>query len=246
MSRQSVLRRWMPVVVLALLPLLHVLVVRAAPPDARLLGFTPSPSVEVPTTPVVTRVVVTETPTNGRCDPILDKQVDPSIAESGDLVTFTITVVNLGQAATVNGRVWDIVPDHLEILEVEALDEHKGTHVYPVSGQTVLVDTGIIGQDAELTVLIHTKALPIEVDSEDGETDADPSAPTQICAQNVAHFSADNCPNQRAEAAPCLLPTTGTLGSNRWWVLAAGLATSVLVLSLALSKKWRTRTSHRA
>jgi hypothetical protein len=58
----------------------------------------------------------------------------------------------------------------------------------------------------------------------------------------VAHFEADNCPLARAEAEPCLLPTTGT--PDLWWMLAAGLATSVLVLSLALSKKWRPKTPH--
>jgi uncharacterized repeat protein (TIGR01451 family) len=176
------------------------------------------------------------------CRPELFKQVDPSMAKVGDLVTFTIKVINRGQQATVNGHIQDTVPDHLEILEVEVLDEHEGTQVHPVSGQTVLVDTGILGQDAELTVLVHTKARPIEVDS----TEGDSSTPKEICVQNVAHFSADNCPNARAEAAPCLLPLTGTPGVNVWWIVAAGLATSVLVLSLVLSQKWRVEAPDQA
>jgi len=238
MSKKNLLLRWVPVMALVLLPLLFTMVVQAAPPPAPLLGFTPTPEAS----PTVTVVA----PSYSDCDPELSKQVSPSMAGPGDLVTFTIKVTNRGQQATVNGRIQDTVPDHLEILEVEALDEHKGLQIYPVSGQTVLVDTGILGQDAELTILIHTKALPIEVTSTEGEADTDSSTPAPICVQNVAHFTADNCPNRRAEAAPCLLPTTGTPDLDRWWVLAAGLATSVLVLSLALSKRWRTKTSHRA
>jgi uncharacterized repeat protein (TIGR01451 family) len=217
----------MPALALLLLPLLHTLVVYAEPPAAPLLGFTPTP-----TTPPT--VVITETPEYTECDPELSKQVDPSMAEPGDLITFTIKVRNRGQQATVNGRIQDTVPDHLEILEIEALDEHEGLLVHPVSGQTVLVDTGILGQDAELTIFIHTKARPIENGFAD-EGEEDPPTPAPICVNNVAHFTADNCPSRRAEAEPCLLPTTGEL--DEWWVLGAGLATSVLVLSLALAKK---------
>jgi uncharacterized repeat protein (TIGR01451 family) len=237
MSKQNVFRRWMPLIALALLPLLFTLGVHAAPPPAPLLGFTP--------TPVITPTVTVIAPSFSDCDPELSKQVSPAMAKAGDLVTFTIKVTNRGQQATVNGRVQDTVPDHLEILEIETLDEHKGLQVHPVSGQTVLVDTGILGQDAELTILIHTKARPIEVASTDGDSDTDPPTPMPICVQNVAHFSADNCPNRRAEAEPCLLPTSGTPSTDTWWMLAAGLATSVLVLSLALSKKWRIKTPHR-
>lgn len=246
MSRQNVLLRWMAVVALALLLSLLALVVQAAPPPAPLLGFTPTPEATPTPIPGVTPTVTVVAPSLSDCDPELSKQVSPAVAVSGDLVTFTIKVINRGQQATVNGRVQDTVPDHLEILDVEVLDEHYGQKVYPISGQTVLVDTGVLGQDAELTILIHTQARPIEVASTGGEAEADSPTPMPICVQNVAHFSADNCPNRRAEAAPCLLPATGTSGSNRWWMLAAGLATSVLVLSLALSKKWRMKTSHRA
>jgi uncharacterized repeat protein (TIGR01451 family) len=240
MSKQNVIKRWMPVIALALLPSLFTLVVQAAPPPAPLLGFTPTP---VPS-PTVTVIA----PSLSDCDPELSKQVSPSIAQAGDPVTFTIKVTNRGQQATVNGRVQDTVPDHLEILEIETLDEHKGLQVHPVSGQTVLVDTGILGQDAELTILIHTKARPIEVAPAEGDAEKaqDPPTPVPICVQNVAHFTADNCPSRRAEAAPCLLPATGTPDTKTWWMLAAGLATGVLVLSLALSRKWRTRASPQA
>lgn len=239
MSKQNVFRRCMPVIALALLLSLFTLAVQASPPPAPLLGFTPTPEAVTPTVTVVG-------PSLSDCDPQLIKQVSPAMAKPGDLVTFTIKVTNWGQQATVNGHIQDTVPDHLEIVEIETLDEHEGLRVYPVSGQTVLIDTGILGQDAELTVLIHTKARPIEVESTEGEEGADPPTPAPICVQNVAHFSADNCPNRRAEAAPCLLPTTGTQGSNVWWMLGAGLATSVLVLSLVLSNKRWMKISNRA
>jgi uncharacterized repeat protein (TIGR01451 family) len=234
MSKQNVFKRCMPVIALALLLSLFTLAVQASPPPAPLLGFTPTPEI----TPSVTVVA----PVLSDCRPELFKQVSPSMAKPGDLITFTIKVINRGQHATVNGHIQDTVPDHLEILEIEALDEHEGTQVYPVSGQTVLVDTGILGQDAELTVLVHTKARPIEVDS----TEEESSTLKEICVQNVAHFSADNCPNARAEAAPCLLPTTGIRNRDVWWMIAAGLATSALVLSLVLSNKWWRKTPDRA
>ncbi len=195
-----------------------------------MMGCTATPTVVSVATPVVTVM-----PSLSGCDPILRKYVDPSMAEQGDLVTFTITIENRGQQATVNGQVWDLVPAHLEVLEVEVLGaEHEGQKVHPISDQTVRVDTGILGQDAELTILVHTKVRPFE------------AAPDPICIDNVAHFGADNCPDARAQAAPCLLPMTGTPETNPlWWMLAAGLATSVLVLGLAFSKKWQPKTPHR-
>jgi uncharacterized repeat protein (TIGR01451 family) len=165
------------------------------------------------------------------------------MAEQGDLVTFTITAKNRGQQATVNGQVWDIVPDYLEILEVEAVGEHKGLKVHETSGQTVRVDTGILGQGAEITILIRTRfrplgTLPTEAGPADPtSTGKEVPAPALLCVQNVAHFTADNCPDRRAEAEPCLLPTAGAPDAQ--WGLVAGLATCVLVLSLALSKRGR-------
>ena len=213
MSKKSVIKPWMPAIALLLLPLLRALVVDAAPPGP-VLGFTATPTA----TPIRT-----PGPSLSRCDPVLSKQVEPSIARPGDRVTFTITVKNLGQQATVNGHVWDTVPDHLEILEVEVLDEHKGLEILPISGQTVRVDTGILGQDAELTILVHTQARPFD----------SAAGPDAVCVANVAHFDADNCPSRRAEAQPCLLPESGA--TKLWWMLAAALSTIVLVLSLALS-----------
>jgi uncharacterized repeat protein (TIGR01451 family)/LPXTG-motif cell wall-anchored protein len=217
----------MPALALALLPLLRAIVVQAAPPAVPALGFTATPTATLP--PTVAPVTTPLSP----CDPILDKQVDPSMASPGDLVTFTITVKNRGQQATVNGHVWDIVPGHLEVLEVETIGEHEGLLVHPIDEQTVRVDTGVLGQDAELTILVHTKVRPFE----SGPTEGDAEPPAAVCIDNVAHFNADNCPDRRAQAEPCLLPATGT--SNPWWVLAAVLATSVLVLGLAFSKRWR-------
>ena len=227
MSRQSVLKRWMPAIALALLPLLHTLVVHSAPPVAPVLGFTVTPTTSITVT------VTPTTPTVSPCDPEIRKQVSPPMAESGDLITFTITVKNLGQQATVNGQVRDTVPDYLEILNVEVLGEHHGQK-HSTSGQIVTVHTGILGKDAEVTILIHTRVRPLQ------ET----PTPVPICVQNVAYFTADNCPDRRAAADPCLLPRTGSVGI--WWMLAAGLSSSVLVLSLALSKKWRTKTPDRA
>jgi len=62
-----------------------------------------------------------------------------------------------------------------------------------------------------------------------------------MCIENLATFYTDNCGKPSAQALPCwILPECGGPStSNTWWTLAAGLATSVLVLSLALSRKWR-------
>ena len=82
MSKQNVSKRWMAVVALALLLSLFTLAVQASPPPAPLLGFTPTP--EAP--PTVTVIA----PSLSACDPELIKQVSPSMAKPGDLVTFTI------------------------------------------------------------------------------------------------------------------------------------------------------------
>ena len=81
MSRQSVLKRWVPALALVLLPLLRTLMVQAAPPVAPVMGFTATPTVSV-ATPVSTVVGGLS-----GCDPILHKQVDPSMAVPGDEVT---------------------------------------------------------------------------------------------------------------------------------------------------------------
>jgi uncharacterized repeat protein (TIGR01451 family)/LPXTG-motif cell wall-anchored protein len=219
----------MPAIALLLLPLLHTLVVDAAPPAAPLMGFT--------ATPDKTYVPPTPTPV---CDNTIEKRVDPRDAETGELVTFTIHVENVGQVAMVNARVEDTVPDYLEVLNVEVLDEHFGQVVHPLSGQTVTVQPGILGPGAEVTIIIRTKVRNLEdflavVEAPGPQNGQEASEPAKICVDNVAYLTSDNCPDRTAVAEPCFLPETG--GRDKWWVLAAGLATSVLVLSLVLVKR---------
>jgi uncharacterized repeat protein (TIGR01451 family) len=164
------------------------------------------------------------------------------MAKAGEPVTFTITVKNVGQLGAVKGYVQDSVPDYLAVLDVKVIGEHQGLKSHWESGQDVLVDTGILGQGAEVTILILTQVRQLPANRrllgpQSTVTAQETPTPVLICVDNVAIFDADNCPRRTASVKPCLLPTTGAL--DRWWMLAAGLATSVLVLSLALSKKSR-------
>jgi uncharacterized repeat protein (TIGR01451 family)/LPXTG-motif cell wall-anchored protein len=212
----------MMILVLALLSVSHALVVRAAPPPAPVLGFTPTVPPTVVTPTPGTPTIATPTTLPPRCIPVIAKQAVPDMARPGDEVIFVIEVTNEGRAAAVDARVIDTVPAYLEILEVTVTPSDQGQEVMLRRGQTVVVDVGTIGQGYEVTIVIRTRMRQ--------------DAPSYVCVENLAEFRAPNCPD-RSAAIICTLPESG--GTTTWWMVASALGACLLALGLALAKRSR-------
>jgi len=213
MSRLRVF--FVPVLALALLALMRVAIVGAAPPAVPLMGVTVTPTFTV--TPPVTIEL------NSPCDPIIRKQVSPSVASPGDEVVFTITMVNVGRDAAVDAYVLDNVPDYLEILEVTVKPRDQGQELLPRKGQMVVVDVGTLGQDFVVEVMIRARVRE--------------DAPAPVCIENVAEFRAPNCPNRSAEVLCWELPESGEQHIS--WMLPTGAVAMALGLGLALATRKR-------
>jgi uncharacterized repeat protein (TIGR01451 family) len=230
------LARWMAILVLVLLPVSSALVVRAAPPAAPMLGFTPTvtstvatpilvtptPVTPTPGTPITETPTATPTTMPPQCVPVISKRAAPDVARPGDEVIFTIEVTNRGRAAAVDARVIDTVPEYLEILEVAVTPPDQGREMTPRRGQTVIVNVGTIGQDFPVTVVIRTRVRQ--------------DAPPEVCVENLAEFRAPNCPDRSATII-CTLPESG--GKTLWPMAVGGLGLCLLALGLALAKRSR-------
>jgi LPXTG-motif cell wall-anchored protein/uncharacterized repeat protein (TIGR01451 family) len=190
-------------------------VVGAAPLPGRLAGITVTPTASPPQEATPTPVPPVY---DGVCEPTIRKRTSRAAAQPGDEVVFAIDVVNEGQEAAIDVRVFDDVPDVLEILEVQVIPDDQGQEVLPRRGQRVLVDLGTLGQDFETTVVIRTRVRE--------------DAPPEVCIENAAEFRAPNCPDRRAAVVCWQLPEAG--GAKQNWTLIAGLATSLLGLGLVL------------
>jgi uncharacterized repeat protein (TIGR01451 family) len=208
-----------PILVLAVLALLRVTIVGAAPPEAPLAGITVTPTIAVTPTPASTRLPYV-------CDPIIRKRVSPEVAQPGEEVLFVISVVNIGREAAADARIIDRVPDYLEILEVQVIPEDQGQELLPRKDQTVLVDLGTLGQDFEAAVAIRARVRE--------------DAPAPLCVENVAEFRAPNCPDRSAEVACWQLPESG--GQQLSWMVPIGEIVAALGLGLALAKRKRTKS----
>jgi uncharacterized repeat protein (TIGR01451 family) len=242
MSRSSTLKRWMPVLVLALLPVFHTMVAGAAPPAAPaaapMLGFTPTVTV----TPC--KDDCCDPPCNGNgdkvCIPVITKRCDGAGEMPGDEVIFTIQVSNQGDEKAVDVKVRDTVPSYLKIekVTVNPEDQCRGLKIdgqpvdvgteLTIDGQEVEVDLGTIGKDLGVVEII------IRTRMREGEPERE--------VENVARFKASNCsPREAVGVCPlpeCELPECGGT-TTPWWMVAGGLSVCVLVLGLALSRQER-------
>jgi uncharacterized repeat protein (TIGR01451 family)/LPXTG-motif cell wall-anchored protein len=229
MSRSSPLLRWMPIIVLILLPISTVIVVDAGPATAPMLGFTPTVTATAtetatPTeTSTATATVTKVTPPPPPCIPVIAKRCEPAVAQPGEEVICTISVTNTGRAAAEHAQVIDHVPDYLEIRGVAVDPEDQGREMIPRIGQQVIVDIGTIGPGFEVTIVIRTQVRE--------------DAPRDVCVENLAEFRAYNCPDEGAAVICTGLPETG--GSSILWTVAGGLGTVLLVLSLVLAQRHR-------
>jgi uncharacterized repeat protein (TIGR01451 family) len=214
---------WIPLLVSALFVcMLRSIAVGASPPAAPPAGITVTPTMPV-LTPTPTPISTPVDPAD--CDPIIVKQVSPGVAGPGDEVVFTISVVNVGRDAAIDARVFDDVPDYLEILDVQVSPEDQGQEMLPRSGQAVVVDLGTLGQDFETAITIRARIRE--------------DAPEKVCIENVAEFYAPNCPGRSAEVLCWGLPESGALGARTSWMLLAGFSAVALGLGLLLANKLR-------
>ena len=87
-------------------------------------------------------------------DPVLSMAADPQLAEPGEIVTFTITVINHGDMPATNV----IVSDPLEsALQIGSAAASQG--IFTINGQSVLFTVGSINpaQTVTLKVLTHVR-----------------------------------------------------------------------------------------
>ena len=87
-------------------------------------------------------------------DPVLSMAADPQLAEPGEIVTFTITIINHGDMPATNV----IVSDPLEsALQIGSAAASQG--IFTINGQSVLFTVGSINpaQTVTLKVLTHVR-----------------------------------------------------------------------------------------
>jgi len=113
---------------------------------------TSSPTV-TPTSVSSTNVPPTTQNTRA-ADPVLSMAADPQLAEPGEIVTFTITIINHGDMPATNV----IVSDPLEsALQIGSAAASQG--IFTINGQSVLFTVGSINpaQTVTLKVLTHVR-----------------------------------------------------------------------------------------
>jgi uncharacterized repeat protein (TIGR01451 family) len=194
----------------------HSVLVRAEPQPGRAAGITVTPT---PTEPTPTST------TDGSkrreiADPVILKSADPTEANPGEEVTFTLYVINQGNIGAVGVVVTDDIPAYLEIVEVTTTQGE-----ITIDGQRVTVNVGTVGPDYEVSVVIRTRVRP--------------DTPAPLTVENVAILACPNCHDRWARTLVDItgpdMPVTGGLGT--WWMVAACLGTALVGLSLALSKR---------
>ncbi|MBN1583012.1 MAG: DUF11 domain-containing protein [Anaerolineae bacterium] len=197
--------------------------VRAAPPSAPLLGFTPTSTPAPTNTPFHTES--TPTPQIGKADPAITKRGDPSSAYPGEEVTFTIEVTNNGQYAAVDVVVTDEVSEYFDILEVTTT---QGT--VTVDGQVVTVQVGIVGPGFVVEIVIQTRLQQ--------------DAPAPLRLENVAVLNSPNGGNDSSPPVTItipdpLLPVTGQQALSWLGWVPLGLGLLAIGLWYAIRKEAR-------
>jgi uncharacterized repeat protein (TIGR01451 family) len=191
----------------------------AAPPVVPVAGITVTPTPPA-TTVTVTPTLPSKTPTPEFTDPVILKSADPTEAKPGEVVTFTLQVINRGNIAAVGIVVTDDIPAYLEIIEVTTTQG-----VITIDEQRVTVQVGTVGPNYEVQMVIRTRVR--------AET------PAPLTLENVAILTCPNCHDRWARAEVDItgpgLPVTG--GFSTWWMVAACLGTGLVGASLALSRR---------
>ena len=109
-------------------------------------------------------------PPRRRADLEVEKSVDPGTIEVGETAEFTLTVTNHGPDAANNVTVTDVVPDGLDIVDVEGPPGACQT-----SGQTVTCALGTLANQATGTITITVEGT--EVGTFDNVAAVDSSTP---------------------------------------------------------------------
>ncbi|NWJ98555.1 MAG: carboxypeptidase regulatory-like domain-containing protein, partial [Chloroflexi bacterium] len=116
---------------------------------------TPEPGTETPPVPIVTPTPEPDSGSSGvtRTVPYILKVADRETVYSGQVVKFTITVVNPSNTEATNVVVTDNVPDK---LVVKGATTSQGN--VTVKGQNVTVDIGTLAPGATVTIVVTTQA----------------------------------------------------------------------------------------
>ncbi len=197
--------------------------VQAASPSP--FGVTPTWTPTLTATPTVTVTPQPQaTPSVDGPDLVFAKQGEPAWVLPGELVTFTLSVVNRGRQAAVDVVVTDEVPAYLEVLEATATQG-----VTEVQGQQVTARIGVVGPGFEVRIIIRTR---VRLD-----------APAPLEMENVALLTSSNGGERTAgpviiRIPQMVLPKTG--GATWVWSYVA-LGSTVVLLGLGVWQQRRYR-----
>lgn len=96
---------------------------------------------------------------NSRANPVLSKSVSPAEARIGDMVDFSLIVINQGNETADDVVVTDPLPDFLDVVDAAS---DKGS--VAVDGRTVTVTIGSVAPGEMISIRIraqvHAQALP--------------------------------------------------------------------------------------
>jgi LPXTG-site transpeptidase (sortase) family protein len=130
-------------------------------------------------------------------DPAVTKYSDPGSAQVGDLVTFIMTVSNVGNVAATDVVVTDSKPAFLDILSVNITPGPGFPTI--IAGNTVTVNFGTLAVGDIYTVTVVTRVNAL----------AAPPGGTNVVT--LATSSPTDNPNNNADSADIVITTTPTV-----------------------------------
>jgi uncharacterized repeat protein (TIGR01451 family) len=130
------------------------------PPATSIPTDVPQPTQAPTDVPQPTETPVAQPPDgNPRANPVLTKSVSPAEAHIGDMVEFTLIVINQGNETADDVVVTDVLPDFLDVVDAAS---DKGT--VAVDGRTVTVTIGPVAPGEVISIRIraqvNAQALP--------------------------------------------------------------------------------------
>lgn len=166
----------------------------------------------------------TETPAPGLADPLITKRVDVERAVVGDLVTFTLTVLNPNDVEVAGVSVVDPLPAQLDFVDGATT---AGTLVFDAGGRAVAVQIGVLAPRQEVTIVIRARVNAL------GQP---PDSVTNLAGLVFTNSAGQSVSLQSNSAAvplvPAAMPASGFGPGPRelagLWTLAALLVGAVL------------------
>ncbi|MBX3081403.1 MAG: hypothetical protein KF716_07180 [Anaerolineae bacterium] len=190
-------------------------------------------STNTPTATGTTSTGVTATPAVVVVDPAITKAGDPTLAQPGEIVTFTLTATNRGTAAATGVVVEDQIPS--DAFVVISATTQQGT--YQINGNTVVFFVGTLnpGQVVVMTIITRVRddvVPPVDVTN------------SVILTYNEGPGRIINSSTTIHIVKDIKLPATGVrpndAGGNNAAPLAAGaIIAAIIVIGVILRRRQR-------